>query len=186
MSVSLIPISSLGLLFAEELVQHADDAAGLRKVPVLGMGVLEQHVPIPTALQELAAAEQSVVTRLSLADEPLQTVHVLDGLERRGEEKERGGERKSMDEKTVSHFKHGLDIQYLYHVLKCCVFAHLEFEVLQDLSEEERVTALCCVQECLDPVITETVTDCGKRCERDDGVISQCVVCDDHSWKMYW
>lgn len=81
--------SSLDLLFAEELVQHADDAAGLRKVPVLGMGVLEQHVPIPTALQELAAAEQSVVTRLSLADEPLQTVHVLDGLERQGEEKER-------------------------------------------------------------------------------------------------
>lgn len=63
--------SSLDLLFAEELVQHADDAAGFRKVPVLGVGVLEQHVPIPTALQELAAAEQSVVTRLSLADEPL-------------------------------------------------------------------------------------------------------------------
>lgn len=83
--------SSLGLLFAEELIQHADDAAGLREVPVLGVGVLEQHVPIPTALQELAAAEQSVVTRLSLADEPLQTVHVLDGLERQGEEKERGG-----------------------------------------------------------------------------------------------
>lgn len=37
--------------------------------------------------------------------------------------------------------------------------AHLEFEVLQNLPEQERVTALRSIQEGLDPVVTETVAD---------------------------
>lgn len=40
-----------------------------------------------------------------------------------------------------------------------CVFSHLKFKVLQNLSEQERIATLCSVQKCLNPVITETVTD---------------------------
>lgn len=81
MALTLACGGALRGLLSEELVQHADDAAGLGEAGVLGSGVLQQHVPVTTALQEQAAAEQSVVTHLSLPDEPLQTVHVLDGLE---------------------------------------------------------------------------------------------------------
>lgn len=37
---------------------------------------------------------------------------------------------------------------------------NLKFKVLQDLTEEERVKALGSIDEGLDPVITEPVTDC--------------------------
>lgn len=67
-------------LFLEELLQDADDAAGLGQVAVLRAGVLQQHVAVPAALQELAAAEQGVMARLRLPDEALQAVHVLNGL----------------------------------------------------------------------------------------------------------
>lgn len=40
-----------------------------------------------------------------------------------------------------------------------CVFSHLKFKVLQNLPEQERIATLCSVQKCLNPVITETVTD---------------------------
>lgn len=70
-------------LFGEELLQRADDAAGLRQATVLGPSVLEQNVPVSTALQEQAAAEQRVVAHLGLPDKPLQVVHVLNGLRRR-------------------------------------------------------------------------------------------------------
>lgn len=43
------------------------------------------------------------------------------------------------------------------------IFKHhinLKFKVLQDLTEEERVKALSSIEECLDPVVTEPVTDC--------------------------
>lgn len=74
-------VSGLSLsLFPEELLEDADDAAGLGQVGVLRPGVLQQHVSVPAALQELVAAEQGVVTRLGLAHETLQAVHVLDGL----------------------------------------------------------------------------------------------------------
>lgn len=73
--------SGLGLsLFLEELLQDADDAAGLGQVAVLCSGVLQQHVTISAALQELAAAEQSIMARLRLTYETLQAVHVLNGL----------------------------------------------------------------------------------------------------------
>lgn len=67
--------------FPEELLQDRDDPAGLRQVAVLGLGVLQQHVTVAAALQELAAAEQGVVTHLRLPDEALQAVHVLNGLQ---------------------------------------------------------------------------------------------------------
>lgn len=67
-------------LFLEELLQDADDAAGLGQVAMLRAGVLQQHVAIPAALQELAAAEQGVMARLRLPYETLQAVHVLNGL----------------------------------------------------------------------------------------------------------
>lgn len=67
-------------LFLEELLQDADDAAGLGQVAVLRSGVLQQHVTISAALQELAAAEEGVVAGLRLAYETLQAVHVLNGL----------------------------------------------------------------------------------------------------------
>lgn len=67
-------------LLAEELLQHADDAAGFRKAAVFGSSVLQQHVSVPAALQEEAAAEQSVVAHFCLTDKSLQVVHVLDGL----------------------------------------------------------------------------------------------------------
>lgn len=55
---SAVMESDLGLsLILEELLQDRDDAAGLRQVAMLGPGVLQQHVPIAAALQELAAAE---------------------------------------------------------------------------------------------------------------------------------
>jgi len=37
---------------------------------------------------------------------------------------------------------------------------NLKFKVLQDLTEEERVKALRSIEEGLDPVVTEPVTDC--------------------------
>lgn len=75
-------VSHSGLsLFAEELLQDADDAAGLWQVAVLRSGVLQQHVAVPAALQELGAAKQGVVAHLSLPHEALQAVHVLDGLQ---------------------------------------------------------------------------------------------------------
>lgn len=64
----------------EELLQHVYDATGLRKAAVLGPRVLQQHVPVSTALQEQKAAEQSVVAHFCLTDEALQVVHVLNGL----------------------------------------------------------------------------------------------------------
>lgn len=71
----------LGLcLLTQELFQDCYDPAGLRKAAVFSTGVLQQHVPISTALQEQTAAEQSVVAHLCLTDEALQVVHVLDGL----------------------------------------------------------------------------------------------------------
>lgn len=38
--------------------------------------------------------------------------------------------------------------------------AHLEFEVLQNLPEQEWITALCSIEKGLNPVITETIADC--------------------------
>ena len=38
-------------------------------------------------------------------------------------------------------------------------WSHLEFEVLKYLSEKEGVTTLRSIKECLDPVITEAVTN---------------------------
>lgn len=70
---------SLSLLL-EELLQDADDAAGLGQVAMLRSGVLQQHVTISAALQELAAAEQGIMARLRLTYETLQAVHVLNGL----------------------------------------------------------------------------------------------------------
>lgn len=67
-------------LFLEELLQDADDAAGLGQVTVLCSGVLQQHVAVSAALKELAAAEQGVMARLCLTYETLQAVHVLNGL----------------------------------------------------------------------------------------------------------
>lgn len=50
--------SRLGLgLFPDELLQDRDDAAGFGQVAVLGPGVLQEHVPVSAALQELAAAK---------------------------------------------------------------------------------------------------------------------------------
>lgn len=78
-------------LFLEELLQDADDAAGLGQVAVLRSCVLQQHVTISAALQELAAAEQGIMARLRLTYETLQAVHVLNGLgESSGEWKKRG------------------------------------------------------------------------------------------------
>lgn len=67
-------------LLTEELLQDVYDSIGLGKAAVLGACVLQQHVPVSTALQEQTAAEQSVVAHFSLTDEALQVVHVLDGL----------------------------------------------------------------------------------------------------------
>lgn len=67
-------------LLPEELLEDGDDAAGFGKVAVLGPGVLQEHVAVAAALQELAAAKQSVVAHLGLTHEALQAVHVLDGL----------------------------------------------------------------------------------------------------------
>lgn len=67
-------------LLAQELLQHVDDAAGFGQAAVFGSSVLQQHVSVPAALQEEAAAEQSVVAHLCLTDEALQVVHVLNGL----------------------------------------------------------------------------------------------------------
>lgn len=67
-------------LFTKELVQNGNDVAGFGQVAVLRPGVLQQHVSVPAALQELAAAEQGVVTHLRLTYKALQAVHVLDGL----------------------------------------------------------------------------------------------------------
>lgn len=47
---------------------------------MLRSGVLQQHVTIAAALQELAAAEQGIMAGLCLTNEPLQAVHVLNGL----------------------------------------------------------------------------------------------------------
>jgi len=69
-------------LLTEELLQHVYDSTGLGKAAVLGTCVLQQHIPVSTALQEQTAAEQSVVAHFSLTDEALQVVHVLDGLHR--------------------------------------------------------------------------------------------------------
>lgn len=75
--------SGLGLgLFPEELLQDGDDAAGFGQVAVLRPGILQQHIPVPAALQKLAAAKQGVVTHLRLPHKTLQAVHVLDGLRR--------------------------------------------------------------------------------------------------------
>lgn len=68
-------------MFLEELLQDGDDAAGFGQVAVLRSGVLQQHVPVPAALEELAAAEQGVVTHLCLTHKALQAIHVLDGLQ---------------------------------------------------------------------------------------------------------
>lgn len=78
----MFPVESrLGLgLLLEELLQDRDDAAGFRQVTVLRTHILQQHIPVSTALQELAAAKQGVVTHLCLPHEALQAVHVLDGL----------------------------------------------------------------------------------------------------------
>lgn len=85
--VAAAPAAESGLgrsRFLEELLQDADDAAGLGQLAVLRSGVLQQHVAVAAALQELAAAEQGVVARLRLAYETLQAVHVLNGLRRGG------------------------------------------------------------------------------------------------------
>lgn len=47
---------------------------------MLRSGVLQQHVSVSAALQELAAAEQGVMAGLRLPYETLEAVHVLDGL----------------------------------------------------------------------------------------------------------
>lgn len=78
-------------LLLEELLQDGDDAAGLGVVAVLRPGVLQQHVPVSTGLQELVAAEQGVVTHLCLPHKALQAVHVLDGLRRATARKTIGG-----------------------------------------------------------------------------------------------
>lgn len=67
-------------LLAEELLQHADDAAGFGKAAVFGSSVLQQHVSVSAALQEETAAEQGVVAHFCLTDKALQVVHVLDSL----------------------------------------------------------------------------------------------------------
>lgn len=110
----------------EELLQHVYDATGLRKAAVLGPRVLQQHVPVSTALQEQTAAEQSVVAHFCLTDEALQVVHVLNGL---------------------------------------------KFKVLQDLAEKERVKALSSIEEGLDPVIAEPVTDFIGECRWAGGAV---------------
>lgn len=75
-----LSLSLLLLLLLEELLQDADDAAGLGQVAMLRSGVLQQHVTISAALQELAAAEQGIMARLRLTYKTLQAVHVLNGL----------------------------------------------------------------------------------------------------------
>lgn len=81
LELGVVVESSLRLL-PEELIQDCYDAAGFRQVAVLRPGVLEQHIPISAALEELVAAKQGVVTHLSLPHKALQAVHVLDGLQR--------------------------------------------------------------------------------------------------------
>lgn len=71
----------LGLV-PEELLQDSDNATGFRQIAVLCSGILQQHIPVATALQELAAAKQGVVTHLCLPHKTLQAVHVLDCLQR--------------------------------------------------------------------------------------------------------
>lgn len=85
-------------LLLEELLQDGDDAVGLGVVAVLRPGVLQQHVPVSAALQELVAAKQGVVTHLRLPHEALEAVHVLDGLRRGRHGRERRKERQEEGE----------------------------------------------------------------------------------------
>lgn len=87
-------------LFTKELIQNGDDVAGLRQVAVLRPGVLQQHIPVPAALKELAAAEQGVVTHLCLTHETLQAVHVLDGLQSGGDGSDRGSYKREKKKKS--------------------------------------------------------------------------------------
>lgn len=86
-------------LLLEELLQDGDDAVGLGVVAVLRPGVLQQHVPVSAALQELVAAKQGVVTHLRLPHEALEAVHVLDGLRRGRHGRERRKERQEEGKK---------------------------------------------------------------------------------------
>lgn len=93
------------------------------------------------------------MTHLCLPHKALQAVHVLDGLQ--GERQSSGFYKKGRGEdgkkKATSKKKPT--------TVCVCVFSHLKFKVLQNLSEQERIATLCSVQKCLNPVITETVTD---------------------------
>lgn len=83
LDLSVVKESGLSLgLVPEELLQDRDNAAGFRQVAVFRPGILQQHIPVSAALQELAAAKQSVVTHLCLTHKALQAVHVLDRLQR--------------------------------------------------------------------------------------------------------
>lgn len=92
------------------------------------------------------------MTHLCLPHKALQAVHVLDGLQ--GERQSSGFYKKGRGEDGKKRQ------QVKKNKLHCvCVFSHLKFKVLQNLSEQERIATLCSVQKCLNPVITETVTD---------------------------
>lgn len=97
------------------------------------------------------------MTHLCLPHKALQAVHVLDGLQ--GERQSSGFYKKGRGEdgKKKATSKKNKKLQ---SVCVCvCAFSHLKFKVLQNLSEQERIATLCSVQKCLNPVITETVTD---------------------------
>lgn len=51
LELGVVMDSGLGLgLFLEELLQDSDDVAGFRQVAVLCPGILQQHIPVSTAL----------------------------------------------------------------------------------------------------------------------------------------
>lgn len=93
------------------------------------------------------------MTHLCLPHKALQAVHVLDGLQ--GERQSSGFYKKGRGEDG----KKRQQVKKKKTTLCVCVFSHLKFKVLQNLSEQERIATLCSVQKCLNPVITETVTD---------------------------
>lgn len=94
------------------------------------------------------------MTHLCLPHKALQAVHVLDGLQ--GERQSSGFYKKGRGEDGK---KKRQQVKKKKQLQSVCVFSHLKFKVLQNLSEQERIATLCSVQKCLNPVITETVTD---------------------------
>lgn len=94
------------------------------------------------------------MTHLCLPHKALQAVHVLDGLQ--GERQSSGFYKKGRGEDGK---KKRQQVKKKTTTVCVCVFSHLKFKVLQNLSEQERIATLCSVQKCLNPVITETVTD---------------------------